>query len=403
MSKALVLSTADVHYAGHGWSLAAELRSKGDEVCFICLEKSMPETENYFFDKYSRKGLQNIVRILYNNIDGLLLRKFMKADSLYCFQTTGLYGISAKRILEKCPFKPDVIHITWTARFLTPKTVRDLYDLTGAKIAFRTVDEAILSACHFPGNCKGYENGCRNCPGVKRLKFLPRRIVRMKERYWTGMPASITGSIYDMTLCKKVSFLQHMEMKGRILVPDTSPIYSKEESRTILGIPAGDFVVFIGANNILEKRKGLPILVKAVNKLAHTVKGGRRITLLIIGNLKGTFPYKVESEVNLMIKSFLPKEEFFKAYYACDVYASPTLADSGPMMVNYAIASGRPVIAFPVGYAMNLVVNGKTGYMAKYGDSDDFANGLLSFYKMTAKELEAYETNCKEHIAQFKE
>jgi hypothetical protein len=52
---------------------------------------------------------------------------------------------------------------------------------------------------------------------------------------------------------------------------------------------------------------------------------------------------------------------------------------------------------------MNLVVNGKTGYMAKYGDSDDFANGLLSFYKMTAKELEAYETNCKEHIAQFKE
>lgn len=403
MKKVLVLSTVDYHYEGHGWSWAEKLRKEGNEVCFMCLEKSMPDTEFYFFDRCSRKGFQNLVRVLYNIIDGRILHKIMKADSLYCFQTSGLYGISAKRILNKCPFTPDVIYITWTSRFLTPKTVRELYDKTGAKMVFPMIDEAILAACHFPGNCRGYVNGCRDCHGVQRFKKLPRRIVQMKETYWTDMPAEITGTRSDIQLCKEVSFLKHMDMKGIVLVPNTAPVYSKQESRAQFNIPDDDFVIFLGANNLLEKRKGLPVLVESVNKLVRLVKGGRRITFLIIGNLKGEFPYKVEPEVNMVIKNFLSKEDFLKAYYACDVYASPTLADSGPMMVNYAIACGRPVVAFPVGCAMDLVVKGKTGYMAKYGDSDDFANGLFSFYKMTAKELEAYESMCKAHIAQFKE
>lgn len=402
MKKVLVLSTVDFHYEGHGWSLAEKLKAQGHDVCFLCLEKSFPETENYFFDKYSRKGIENIVRILYNNIDGLILHKIMKADTLHGFQTAGLNSISAKRILRKCPFKPDIIYITWTARFFTPKIVRELYDITGAHIIFSMVDEAILSACHFPGNCNGYINGCKNCPGVKCLRFLPRRLVRMKEKYWTDMPASIFGSRYDIKICEKVPFLQHMDMTGEVVVPNTAPSYSKQESRSMLGLPVGDFIIFMGANNILEKRKGFTILIEAVNRLAVSSEGGRQITLLIIGNLKGELPYKVNDYINLVVKSFLPKEEFFKAYYACDVYASPTLADSGPMMVNYAISCGRPVVAFPVGCAMDLVITGETGYMSKYGDPEDFAKGLYTFYNMSASELATYENRCKAHIAAFK-
>ena len=403
MSRILVLSTVDFHYDGHGWARAEKLRSQGHEVCFLCLERSMPDTKLYFFDKYNRSGLQNILRILYNNIDGLVLHKIMKDDPLYSFQTTGLNGISAKRILKKCPFKPEFIHITWTARFLTPKTVRELYDMTGARIVFSMVDEAILGACHFPGICRGYENGCKCCPGVSRLKILPRRIAIMKKKYWTDMPAFITGSRYDIELCKKVPFLKHMNMTGIVAVPDTTPVFTKQESRKMLNIPYDDFVIFTGANSILEKRKGFSILVAAVNCLAKIVSREKRITFLVIGNIDGKKPNIYNPNVNVILKDFLPKEEFFKAYYACDVYASPSLADSGPMMVNYAIACGRPVVAFPVGCAMDLVITGETGYMAKYGDSEDFANGLLSFYKMTVMELETYETKCKAHITLFKE
>ena len=216
------------------------------------------------------------------------------------------------------------------------------------------------------------------------------------------MPASIIGSRYDISLCRKVPFLKHMKMTGEVLVPDTSPIYSKQDSRKILDIPLDDFVIFTGANNILEKRKGFKVLVEAVNRLVDLALGGRRITFLIVGNLKGDFPYKVDPRVNFIVKGFLPKEVFFRTYYACDVYASPTLADSGPMMVNYAVASGRPVVAFPVGCAMDLVVNEKTGYMARYGDYEDFARGLLLFYKMSDKEINSYEKMCRAHIMQFK-
>lgn len=402
MSKILVLSTVDFHFEGHGWALAEKLRTQGNEVCFICLEKSQPDTEAYFFDKYSRKGIQNVFRVLYNNIDGLFLRKVMRADSLYCFQTAGLNGISARRILKKCPFIPEIIHITWTARFLIPKTVRELYERTGATIVFNMVDEAILSACHYPGDCKGYINGCKDCPGVKHFKFIPRRIVRMKEKFWTGMPAKIYGSRYDISLCRKVSFLRHMRMTGEVVVPNITPVFSKKESRLFFSISDDDYLIFMGANSLLEKRKGLELLIKAVNRLADITTGGKHISLLLIGSLNGVFPYSVDERVSFIVKDFMPKEDFFKAYYACDVYASPTLADSGPMMVNYALACGRPVVAFPVGCAMDLVIHSRTGYMAKYADSDDYCNGLLFFYNMKENDLIGFEEVCRKHIAQYK-
>lgn len=403
MNKALVLSTIDFHYQGHGWSIAQDLSSLGVDVCFMCLEKSMPETEYYFFDKCSGNGFHNLIRLLYNNIDGFILRKIIRPDSLYCFQTAGLNGISARRILKKCPFKPDTIYITWTSRFLTPKSVRKLYDKTGANIIFLMVDESLLSACHFPGNCHGYEKGCKGCLGVKHFKVLPRRIVRMKEKYWTDMPAEIKGSSYDVKLCRNVPFLQHMKMTSMVVVPNTAPVYSKKESRLLFCIPEKDYLIFMGANSLTEKRKGLELLIKAVNRLAAITSGEKNISLLLIGNLNGSFPYSVDERVNVIIKDFMPKEDFFKAYYACDVYASPTLADSGPMMVNYALACGRPVIAFPVGCAVDFVIHGKTGYMAKYADTDDFSNGLLFFYKMKESELIMYEEACKQHINQFKD
>ena len=61
MNKALVLSTIDFHYQGHGWSIAQDLSSLGVDVCFMCLEKSMPETEYYFFDKCSGNGFHNLI------------------------------------------------------------------------------------------------------------------------------------------------------------------------------------------------------------------------------------------------------------------------------------------------------------------------------------------------------
>ena len=51
------------------------------------------------------------------------------------------------------------------------------------------------------------------------------------------------------------------------------------------------------------------------------------------------------------------------------------------MVVLEAMACGTPVIAFNTGGVPELIEHMKTGYVAKYKNSDDLANGVELFLK----------------------
>jgi len=63
-------------------------------------------------------------------------------------------------------------------------------------------------------------------------------------------------------------------------------------------------------------------------------------------------------------------------YSAADVFAFPSREDNAPLTVVESMLSGTPVVAFPVGNVPELVTHGETGYIAAYGDPEDFARGL---------------------------
>lgn len=67
----------------------------------------------------------------------------------------------------------------------------------------------------------------------------------------------------------------------------------------------------------------------------------------------------IASNVNIIMPGFLSENELFEVYCAADVFMSTTIADSGPMMVNYSIACGTPVVSFPIGVAQDLVMHKK--------------------------------------------
>lgn len=80
---------------------------------------------------------------------------------------------------------------------------------------------------------------------------------------------------------------------------------------------------------------------------------------------------------------------------------SPSIDDSGPYMVNYSIACGTPVISFPIGVALDLVIPHQTGYLAKYLDSDDMAKGIIEFYTMSEHKYKMISDNCIRLINQL--
>ena len=83
------------------------------------------------------------------------------------------------------------------------------------------------------------------------------------------------------------------------------------------------------------------------------------------------------------------------AYQAADIFACPSIEDSGPSMINQSLMCGTPVVSFEMGVALDLILNGKTGYRAKLKDSQDLANGMCSILNMPDAEYEEMANNCR--------
>jgi glycosyltransferase involved in cell wall biosynthesis len=63
--------------------------------------------------------------------------------------------------------------------------------------------------------------------------------------------------------------------------------------------------------------------------------------------------------------------------------------ESFPMTVAEAFACGRPVIAFGLGAAAEIVEHGRTGLLARPGDTEDLADkaGWLWSHPMMSKQM----------------
>lgn len=402
MAKVLVLSTHDLHYGGHGWSIAEDLKKEGHEVCFVCGYKANKDTKLFFYDTTKRNS---IAYWFWRFLPYLTCFMTGKRPDVHSFVSTHLFGVPARKILKKCSFVPDFIVLSWTANFLKEKTIYDLQRISGAELVFSFADEAYLASCHYVADCKRWKTGCYHCPALRYNKWLASRVMRLKSKYWTNLKARIVCSPYDADLIKESTFLKNKRVLPIVSVPQIPYFYSKDDARKFFGIDKDDFVLFVGANSFKGRRKGMSIFASAMSIVADyiekgIVKSSKRVTLLAVGN--GVDAVMFDPRINIIRKGFLPSEHFFKAYFACDVHLSPSLADSGPMMVNYAFACRRPVVAFPIGYAATLVKNGETGFLAKYGSRDDLADCILKIYNLDSSVLNEMGDRCYDYLNTFK-
>ena len=63
-------------------------------------------------------------------------------------------------------------------------------------------------------------------------------------------------------------------------------------------------------------------------------------------------------------------------YSAADLYAGPSLAETFGLVFSEAMACGTPVVAFAGTGASEVVRHMETGYLARYQDGEDLAQGL---------------------------
>lgn len=328
-------------------------------------------------------------------INGVNRKKIRTHFDYYFFQNERDEYVSAERILQKVPFNPDVIILYWISEFITVKTINKLNKLTGAQIFWMMMDNSpITGGCHYPWDCRGFNKNCSNCPAIIEEKSFSIAIdnLALKHRFLPTNLTFIAFSDQDFNRALSASLCKDRNVVKIIGFVDED-IYkpgNKEFAKVYFGIESDKKVLLFGASRINEKRKGLDLLLNAIELLKEYIITNN-IILIYAGAQEIDFD-------NLSIKKlgFLSEDELVLAYQAADVFVCPSIEDSGPMMINQSLMCGTPVVAFESGIALDLVENGKTGYLAQKNDYFDLSNGIREILELIPPLRKEYHYHCIE-------
>lgn len=312
-------------------------------------------------------------------------------------------NFSAKAILKKAGFKPDVIFVHWVSRFVNTAEIRELHRLTGARIFWVMVDNApITGGCHYPWKCRGYESDCSDCPALLSgsKKHIAQRNFALKK-------ANIPNGLHILTLSSMDKFraekscLYASHAVDVIYHPINEQIFhsvSSSGARRYFNLPEGKKIIFFAATDLNERRKGYVELQEALKILAQKTsdRGENSNDCMFIMAGKTLPATQKNSAVPTKYLGYLSEQEMVLAFSAATLFVCPTLEDSGPGILGQAMLCGTPTVAFASGAAMDMIQTGNTGYLARLGDSADLAEGIKYVSGLPAEKYVAMKTNCRE-------
>ena len=130
----------------------------------------------------------------------------------------------------------------------------------------------------------------------------------------------------------------------------------RAEYRALLGLPEDKRLVLFVAQNVKDERKGVRYLDEAC-----ALFDDKEILVVALGR---DLPYisKVEDMARL--------------YAAVDVFVTPSLSDNLPNTIMEAMACGTPCVGFNVGGIPEMIDHRENGYVARYKDARDLADGI---------------------------
>jgi glycosyltransferase involved in cell wall biosynthesis len=277
---------------------------------------------------------------------------------------------------------PDILHLHWLAagylrietlkRFRKPLvwTLHDSWAFTGG--------------CHVPFDCVRYRERCGACPVLGSLKErdLSRRVWERKEKSWRDLKMTVVAPSRWMAGCAKSSALfgdVRVEVIPNGLDLTLFKPVDKRLARDLLCLPQGKKIILFGAVGATSDRnKGYHLLSPALEKLA--AKGWKDTAeLVVFGASEPAFGPPFEMKTRYLGRVH-DDTSLVLLYAAADVFVAPSILESFSLTVLEAMACGTPCIAFNKGGVLDLIVHGRTGYLAHPYEPEDLAaciGGLL--------------------------
>ena len=250
----------------------------------------------------------------------------------------------------------DIIHLHWINQGMVSLSCLKRMIEDGKKIVWTLHDEwPYLGICHYRGECK--ETECKNClllPG----RIAHKHYLRKQEIYKKGnitfvgcsqwitaraMQAMPEAQVIHINNCIPNNIFRHID---------------QQEARKKLDLPTDKKIILFCSQNLNDERKGFTYLLQAIEQLSTL---NSQLSTVCIG--KGG-------------RYISSPEEMAMMYAAADVFVTPSLQDNLPNTIAEAMSCGTPCVGFNVGGIPEMIDHLQNGYIAKYKDVTDLAEGI---------------------------
>jgi len=198
-------------------------------------------------------------------------------------------------------------------------------------------------------------------------------------------------------MAHKASLLKPFDIVPNVFkVGSKAPFRSKIAARQKLKIPEDRTLLLIGSLNLHESRKGFPILLQSLEALSRNDSiNTSKLEIVLIGRGANELPDRMPFPTRCLGYLHFDRE-LPLAFAASDCFISPSIADTGPYMINLSIYNTCPVIAFPVGVAQYLVGEKKAGMLTNAITAECLSDTIFRFLSLCESDRRELLAQCEQ-------
>ncbi|MDR2147150.1 MAG: glycosyltransferase family 4 protein [Tannerella sp.] len=332
--------------------------------------------------------------IVNSNIKNLLARSYFIWERILIFFNNGfsrknLFRVSLANTgfdISNHPLvrQADILHLHWINQgFLTLKSIESLTKLKKPIIWTLHDMWACTGICHHARDCEKYTTKCHSCfyLNSKTSNDLSTLVFdRKKILFESSGIAFVTCSKWLHEKVKKSELLKN-NFSVAIPNPINTQLYNfrdKKDCRAAFRFPTDKFLLLFGAANSTDDRKGLNYFLEALSHIENEVF--EQLEIVIFGEMKQEVKQSITMPIHVL--GYLSgEEEIIKLYNAVDAFVISSLDENLPNTIMEAMACGTPCIGFNTGGIPEMIDNKHNGYVAKYENAEDLAEGINWVFK----------------------
>ena len=256
----------------------------------------------------------------------------------------------------------DIIHLHWINQGMVSLSCLKQIIKDGKKIVWTLHDEwPYLCICHYRGDCQ--ETECRNCPLLPG-SIAHKHYLKKQELYKKGNITFVGCSEWITERAKQAMPYAQVVHINNCIPHNIFRHIDQQEARKKMDLFPDKKIILFCSQNLNDERKGYTYLQHAIEQLENNSQFS-----ILNSQLQSVCIGKGGRYIS-------SAEEMATMYAAADVFVTPSLQDNLPNTIAEAMSCGTPCVGFNVGGIPEMIDHMQNGYVAKYKDVADLAEGI---------------------------